>query len=223
MVTKWPDPALEFAEFQTFVNAENSTLGALVDALQPYQRGWPSRDLDLTGYAESDNDVLVSQLGASYFRGDGEDQHLHLHITFTKRDSSDLAPTNRRRRALERTNSRIRDVLTAIGNLGTSFDIRCTMAWRFPLATATPIVQLPLLTLDIPGTEFGRVEGIRFATHAEDQHKYVAIDLVRRNELRLLCHFVLSGVLSSDILEAATRENEHLKNAFIKQKDPSER
>ena len=58
---------------------------------------------------------------------------------------------------------------------------------------------------------------VAFDSHPPDadEHQYVVIDLIDKNTLHFSSHFVLSGILSSDILKKAIENGTYVKDAFV--------
>lgn len=192
----------------------------LASVLSEFRKGWPRPALNIMGVdSSSTGDWLSSFWVASHKAREGQ-HHVLLDFQYGKWAPDEEVP-KRRQRSLEGKAIAIRKALDAIGKAFLQCDMHCTVTWHFPVDTVSAIVQLPLLKLDIPNSPFGQVSGIRFAPLDNDVHQFVALDLVGEKDLYLVSYFMLSGGLSSDILERAVERGGYLKGAFVKQKEAS--
>ena len=217
---EWLNISPQYVEIHTSFDASQEVQDSLVHTLMEYQKGWPKRDLSIWGSEASGTETLLSHIWvASHKERDGV---YHTLLEFSLRKWEGLENlTNRRRKNLESKAPSIRKALKEVCALSIQSDVHCTVSWRFATEAVSSVVQLPLLSLDIPGTAFGRVTGVRFSPSAGDPHEYVALDLIGEKELYLASHFVLSSNLLPDILETALERGGHLKDAFVKQREAS--
>ena len=217
MLMNWRDSSLESVEIHTSFDASQEVQDTLVDTLVKYQRGWPRRNLDFSGAEVSDDATLLSHLFIVSHKAPDEGHHVFLGLDLRRNESVDVVP-GRQKRRLETKAQAIEQILRATATLSIQCDFHCTIAWRFLADSVSSIVHLPLLTVSIPGTSFGQVNGVRFASTDENPHEYVTLDLIGEQDLRVLTHFVFSGILSSDILEGALERGKSLKDVFVNQK-----
>ena len=219
MLVTSQDRSLDFVDVHASFDVSEEAQASLIGVLAEYQKGWPKRGLDILGAEVSGDEPLSSHLQINHYKYPDPAGHIHLELELRKRESlKDV--TSRRRKRLEDRALSITMALKGIERLSIQCDIHCTIAWRFLTESVSPIVQLPLLKMDIPGTSFGQVSGIRFTFPSEDPHEYVALDLIGEKELRLLSHFVFSESLSADVLDRVLEKGGYVKDAFVKQRHP---
>ena len=211
---KWEDPNLEYVEIHTSFDTSEEVQNSLVAALAEYQKSWPKRDLDTLGVQMYGDEMLVSHLSISHHSDPHEEGHVLFQLDIRKREALREIST-RRRRSLESKVLSIQRALDAIGSLSVQCNAHCTVAWRFLADSVSSIVQLPLLKVSVPGTPFGQVSGVRFTPADAESHQYVVLDLIGGKDLHLSSHFVLSSILSFDILERVVVEGQKIKSAFV--------
>ncbi len=220
MLTILRDEGLTHIDIHTFFDVSEDVENALSRVLSEYQRGWPKRDLRLSGAEIVGNQTLFSNLVISYSKGQEQEGYIHLALGYGPKSNGIV--TSRRRRSLENKALSIRTVLEVVGRLSIQCDIHCTVAWDFPAESVSPVVQLPLLKVDIPGTPFGQISGVRFTSRPDAPYQSVILDLIGEKSLRLSSRFVLPDIMSPDILERAIEKGRYLKDTFVNQKRASE-
>ncbi len=218
MLMRWRDTELERIEISASLKVSDEVHTYLVDTIGERQRRWPKRDLDLEGAAVIDDELLHAQLWITSHKASDEEHHTRLALEVSKRrPAGNLA--SRQRRNLENRFRAIESIMGAISTRSLECDIHCTMAWRFLAELTSSIVQLPLLTVSVPGTAYGQISGVRFTSTSANPDEYVAIDLIGDKNLRVLSHLVVSDILSSDILDKVFDRGKLVKDGFVKPKD----
>ena len=215
MLVQMQDSSLYLVDLQTSFDVPEEKEILLIEAFSGYRKGWPNRSLHLLGVEGSEGETLVSHLQTRYVKSPDDGGRIDWSLTLSKGESPS-GSTRRQRRSLENKAITIQKALESIKELSIQCDMHCTLAWQLSGESFSTIVQLPLLKLAIPGTQFGQVSGVRFTPFGEDSHQYVVLDL-RDKDLYLAYHFVLSGILSLDIMERVVERGQHLKGAFIRQ------
>ena len=219
MVTRWPDPFLDLVEFRSVIDSKEADLSRLVDVLSPYGHHWPERAINITGYVESGSGLLASRLNVAHYKGGAsnpDDVHVHFHLSFNVRVPGTRGTPSRASVVAQGRVAEISHVLGILAELGISSSVRGSMVWEFPSQNVSPIVPLPFLNLGIPGTEFGRVNGVRFGKHSDaGVGESVILDLIPQGRLRLIINFDFVGGINPNMLETAWMEKHYLKDAFI--------
>ena len=211
----WQDSSLEHIDLHTTFDSPESLRTTLAEGLVRYQKSWPRRDLDMLGANSVGSELVLSHLRVSYHDYPSEAGHVALSLDYRRQESIGGALKSKRG-SLQSKYRVIEAIMQVIHGLSVECDIHCTLSWQFSAETVSPIVQLPMLRVSVPGTSFGQISGVRFTPSDADEHQYVVIDLIDKNTLHLSSHFVLSGILSDDILKKAIEYGTHLKDAFAK-------
>ena len=221
MLAEMRDSSLHLVDLHTSFDISQEVQDFLTEAFLKVQKGWPNRSLHLLGALESGGEVLFSHLQMSYTKSRDGGGHIHLYLTFNRGTNTGTVTSRKRKNLAEKADA-IEKAMEAVASCSISCDTHCTIAWQLSGETFSPIVQLPLLRLNIPETPFGQVSGVRFTSLGEDSHEYVVLDITGEKDLHIASHFVLSGNLSSDILETAVERSSRLKDAFVKRTEVSE-
>lgn len=214
------DNSLHLVDLQASFDISGENQALLAVSFYEHQKRWPNRSLNLLGAEEVDGKTVFSHLQTSLTSSE-VGARIHWELTFTK-DEDTSRITRRQKRGLENKTLAIQKALAAIYEFSIQCDVHCTLVWQFSIESVSPIVQLPLMKLNIPGTPFGQISGVRFSHLGEDSHQYVVLDVTHGNELHLVSHFVFPGILSYDIPKKAVEMGSHLKDAFVRQAEASE-
>ena len=217
MVDDWHKLSFESVDLYTSMDFDGDMLERVKDVLVELQPSWPDRGLAIRGGVESEGTVLRSHLEIRTIDVPRSDGHVHLNVDFEKRDLV-RRMASQQRVEREQNFSSILKVLGDIGGLQIPHDVHGTVTWLFPSESVTTLVQLPLMTVSIPGLSSGQITGVRFTLDSAEEHEYVVLDLNKSDEIRLITHFVFPDGLSADLLPRVIEYREHLKGAFVNEK-----
>ena len=208
----------EYVEIHTRIEVTDEVHSALVDTFGKQRRGLPKGGVNFSGIEVSGEDVVHSDLWVASHEERTGLHHVLFEFILRRRGESD-AIDRRRWNALVRKGLALREALAGLGALSLRGSVHCTVSWRFSTESVSSFVKLPLLAMDVPGTSFGHIVGVRFAPFDGDAHEYVSLDLVGEESLYLACHFVLASTISPDLLGEVVRRGEDLKGAFVKHRN----
>ena len=90
---------------------------------------------------------------------------------------------------LQTDRSDVSQLLEAVAQLAGRDTFRCTSSYRLDRSDWEPIIALPLMRIDIPGTSLQQISGVRFSTARPDAHHSAVLEIVDDDTLKVILEF----------------------------------
>ena len=83
----------------------------------------------------------------------------------------------------------ISQLLKSVAQLAGQDTFRCTSSYRLDRSNWEPIIALPLMRIDIPGTSLQQISGVRFSTARPAAHHSAVLEIVDDDILKIILEF----------------------------------
>lgn len=186
--------------------------------LKEVVKRWPDRPIDVMGASESDGTVILCHMQMHYRDETEEKKTLDINLDCNKYEVEGGLPSAVRRRLTRALNS-VSAIMAVLESHAADKHFHCTLGWRFPVDSVTPIIHLPLMQIPIPGTPFEQVSGVRLTSSTPDVFQYAVLDLESEDQLHLTIRFEYHGSFSPSTIDTAIGRGEELRKSIVKWKD----
>lgn len=213
--------SLDSAEITTALSISTpSEWNALSDRLLEIEKRWPRHPVDLLGGEETDDRLSLSHLALSVDNRVGEDlNYLELELIYSQLKLTKRIPA-RRRRKLQDDAASVKSTLSLLEEFFQESQWHCNCHWTFNPDLITPVIQLPLLRVQVPGTHLNEISGVRFTDPLRSE--FVILDLVGPEELHMTANFTFHQTFVKDIIDTVVARGEVIRDAFISPREGKE-
>ena len=206
---------------RTSFHLVSDALVAVVSGIQGYDRRWPRRAANFeAAYPLQDNLVLIELWMDSLNVDAGENSiEIHLHQSLEPVGGRKLT---RRERNLTRKFVGVNAILSLLGSLSGSVEFQCRSVWSLDFARWTPRIALPLLHMDILGTRFQRISGVRLTSAQPGVYDSAIVDMTNETSFHVAVSFELEGPISEELFETVNLESRRIRDSLVFRKDMEE-
>ena len=211
----WERPDFERINITASVEVGEESYRELITAFAGFPRSRKTElHVEIEGATASGNRLIFSRLSISG-HPTGEDNTFHCTVDLLYENGSMGAFQTRRRRTLERRFPTISAALEVLNQFGLECNFQCSMTWGFNIETISPIIQLPQLRINIPGTPLNQMVGVRFTSDNETNEDHVILDLITGSHWHLTSHSEVSRSWASDVIERLVEGADTVKESFV--------
>ena len=184
-------------------------------SLANIQRRWPRRPIDLLGGLVRDEVMLLTHLAVGEPDEEEDTDRLGVDLILSQHPLSERIPS-RRKRGMEATRHSIERVLAILQDFASPSHFHCRFSWTYSQDEVTPIIQLPILRMDIPGTPFRQISGVRLSDPRDESLEYAILDLEPDGRLLLSVDLAFGETISPNIVDIAMERGDGVQKALIK-------
>ena len=211
----------ELKSLTTSFVLKSDTVAGLKDVIQDYDSRWPQRNITIEGAHVLGDSLVTVTLWLSSVDPDDDDDFVFVRITWGTVPVQGKRLTRKERNLVNKL-SGINSTLLALSHFAERVEFRCTSFYRLDMERWTPCVSLPLLQINIPGTPFQRISGVRFTSEQSDT-PYAILDVLDESTLGVSLGFSLEEALSSEeVFDIVALESSRMRDCLVAPKSTHE-
>ena len=215
--------------FEAFASGELQSLSAsfpvdseqaagLKDWLQEFDLGWPDRGITLNAAHWFGRGLVTLRLWFSSCDLDDAEDYVLVAYEWEV-DPVSIEVLTAEHQELIEASTYVNSLTAAMGSLVGSKTFRCTSFYRLSLSDWTPCIALPLMRINIPGSPFQQISGVRFTSPHPSKHHFAVLEMVDEDTLNVSLGFASEGDLSDRFFETLTFDSGRMRDYVVKHKD----
>ena len=202
--------AFDFMVTTASVWLTDEVIVALFEELGAFQRTTRSKGFDImASRIEATRTMTVGLAVEPRRQREDGDYEVYLSLTYSRSFHRGRAPS-RRARNLTRKATDLTAALSLLSPIIQEVQLECRGHWLLDTSQWEPVISLPLLRVNIPGTPFSRVSGVRLTSGDLQSQEFAILDMVGEGEFYVTMGFDMVGAISAAVFREVAEEAQRL-------------
>ncbi len=188
--------------------------------LQEFDTGWPDRsfflfDADPIGADE----LITTQLWLSSCDLDDVDDYVLVMVDWATEAVLRNGLSEIQQAEVDGL-GKVTNILGTVAKLVGSGTFRCTSSYLLDRSNWEPVIALPLMRINIPGTSLQQISGVRFSAGRPAVHHSATLEIMDNDTLKVILEFVSKGGGPPEgFFDAVLPDSDRMRNCIVTHED----